>query len=982
MMRWARDIQTSEGAAVQRRLTSVISRLTSLVFALLLFSVHPASAQTRSAERIVADSEAQLARGEYGGAELGFRAVRPGPIELRARIGLARVLLATGRYDEAITAASLVNSDTTLGTVRGEAFFARGRLDEAEQVLREVTGRDAAAYRARVVLGQVLLRRGRTTDARPVLMEVIAAFNNDRIDAGNAEGLSYVGMAASLLRSPHDANDAFGDASRADRRRVETQLAWADLYLAHYDVGHAEECLRDALDPRGSGAHDARVHLLAARVALAQGFRFADARRSLDLAQAINPAHPMLHVLRASIALRALQIGEADAEVDLALQTDPTHLEALAMRATVRFLAEETAGFERAVTAALAVNPRYAELFTIVSEHADWEHRYPDIVLLTERALALDAQDARAMSTRGLNLLRLGREEEGLAQLREAFRRDRFNVRVFNTLNLYDDVILPHYQWVEAPDPGAQRRQLAFRFHEDERAMLESVAVPVLTSAFAGMRQRYRFTPAGPVRIELYASPQHFSVRTDGLPNLGVQGVCFGQVLTSLSPRGGAFDWAQVTTHELAHVFHIQLSHNRVPRWFTEGLAEHETVMARPEWRRENDPELFAALRDGSLPPIARLNDAFTSASGVEGVLTAYYASSRVIAYIESTFGFAVLPRMLRAWGSGQPTEVVIQSALNIDATTLDANWRAFELQRLASRTAFFVLPTAAMNDLDARRAEAAQSANDASAQARLGGALLQAGQRAFAETQLRAALRLNANEPLANYLLAQLAIAAGEHERALQLIDAILQAHEGPDVRLLEGQAALAANQLPRARLALERAASLDPELALAQRGLVQVARALHDDVLEHASLLNYVRLEQHDREALSALVRFEFEARDYASVLALGDRVRFLDPHSIPLALALVESAVMQGDRAASLAWSAHALIATVSAPALADARYWRVRALVLARQTGPARQFVAAARAADPLIAPALDAALRSQPRPVVASPAAVEATPGVE
>lgn len=974
-MRSVRDIPASEASAMRRRLISVISRLASLVLAVLLFAALPVRAQTRSAERIVADSEAQLTRGEYGGAELGFRAVRSGPLELRARIGFARVLLATGRYDEAITAATLANSDTTLGTVRGEALFARGRLDEAEQVLREVTSRDAAAYRARVVLGQVLLRRGRTTDARPVLMEVIGAFNNDRIAAGNAEGLSYVGMAASLLRSPHDANDAFGDASRADRRRVETQLAWADLYLAHYDVGHAEECLRDAMDPRGSGARDARVHLLAARVALAQGFRFADARRSLDLAQAINPAHPMLHVLRASIALRALQISEADAEVDLALQTDPTHLEALAMRATVRFLAEDTAGFERAATAALAVNPRYAELFTIVSEHADWEHRYPDIVRLTERALALDAQDARAMSTRGLNLLRLGREDEGLAQLRDAFRRDRFNVRVFNTLNLYDDVILPHYQWVEG-------RQLSFRFHEDERAMLETVAVPVLTSAFAGMRQRYRFTPAGPVRIELYASPQHFSVRTDGLPNLGVQGVCFGQVLTALSPRGGAFDWAQVTTHELAHVFHIQLSNNRVPRWFTEGLAEHETVMARPEWRRENDPELFAALRDGSLPPVARLNDAFTSASGVEGVLTAYYASSRVIAYIESTFGFAVLPRMLRAWGSGQPTEAVIQSALNIDAATLDANWRAFELQRLASRTNFFVVPSAAMNDLDARRAEATQSPSDASAQARLGGALLQAGQRAFGETQLRAALRLNANDPLANYLLAQLALAAGEHERALQLIDAILEAHDGPDVRLLEGQAALAANQLPRARLALESAASLDPELALAQRGLVQVARALHDDALEHASLRNYVRLEQHDREALSALVQFEFEAREYASVLALGDRVRFLDPHSIPLALALVESAVMRGDRAASLAWSAHALIATVSAPALADARYWRVRALVLARQMGPARQFAAAARAADPLIGPALDAALRGQPRPVVAAPPALEATRGVE
>jgi len=964
-MRFVRDIPAIEGDAMHLRLTLVLSRLTSLLLALLLSLVaHSASAQpaeSRSAERIVADSEAQLSRGEYSGAELGFRAVRTGPMELRARIGLTRVLLATGRYDQAIEASNLVSTDTTLVTAHGEALFARGRLDEAEQILREVTARDAAAYRARVVLGQVLLRRGRTTDARPVLLEVIAAFNHDRIASSNAEGLSYVGMAAALLRSPHDANDAFGDASRADRRRVETQLAWADLYLAHYDVGHAEECLRDAMDPRGSGARDARVHLLAARVALAQGFRFADARRSLDLAQAINPAHPMLHVLRASIALRALQISEADAEVDLALQTDPTHLEALAMRATVRFLAEDTAGFERAVASAFAVNPRYSELFTIVSEHAAWEHRYPDIVRLAERALAIDGQDARAMSTRGLNLLRLGREEEGLAQLRDAFRRDRFNVRVFNTLNLYDDVILPHYQWVEG-------RQLAFRFHQDERAMLESVAVPVLTSAFAGMRQRYRFTPSAPVRIELYASPQHFSVRTDGLPNLGVQGVCFGQVLTALSPRGGAFDWAQVTTHELAHVFHIQLSNNRVPRWFTEGLAEHETVMARPEWRRENDPELFAALRDGSLPAIARLNDAFTGSSGVEGVLTAYYASSRVIAYIETTFGFAVLPRMLRAWGSGQTTEAVIQSALNINAATLDANWRAFELQRLAPRAGFFVVPNRALGDLDARRAEAAQSPSDAGAQARLGGALLRAGQRAFAETQLRAALRLNVSEPLANYLLAQLAIAAGEHERALQLIDAILSAHDGPEVRLLEGQAALAANQLPRARIALERAASLDPELALAQRGLVQVARAMHDQALEDASLQTYVRLEQHDREALSALVRNEFEARDYAGVLAVGDRVRFLDPHSIPLALALVEAAVMHGDRAASLAWSAHALLATVSAPELAVARYWRVRALVLAGQMGPANRFASAARAADPMVGPALNAALRGQPRPM--------------
>lgn len=502
--------------------------------------------------------------------------------------------------------------------------------------------------------------------------------------------------------------------------------------------------------------------------------------------------------------------------------------------------------------------------------------------------------------------------------------------------------------------------------------MLETVVVPTLTSAFTDMRRRYRFTPTGPVRIELYASQQHFSVRTDGLPNLGVQGVCFGQVLTALSPRGGAFDWAQVTSHELAHVFHIQLSNHRVPRWFTEGLAEHETVMARPAWRRENDPELFAALHDGTLPPVARLNDAFTTASGVEGVLTAYYASSRVIAYIADTFGFAVLPDMLRAWGRGESTDDVIQHVLHVDAATLDANWRAFELARLAPREAFFVVPNAAMHDLDTCRAEAARLPADADAQARLGGALLQAGQRAFAETQLRAALRLDEHDPLANFLLAQLAMAAGEHEHALQHLDAILTSHDGPDVRLLEGQAALAANQLPRARAALERAATLDPTLALARRGLVQVARALHDTALEETSLEAYVQLEQHDREALAALVAFEMEAHEYTQVLSLGERVRFLDPHSIPLALALAEAAVTTGDRTAALAWTAHALIATVSARELAVARYWRVRALVLARQSGPARAFVRAALASDASLGPLLDAALAGLPMPIVEAP----------
>ena len=43
------------------------------------------------------------------------------------------------------------------------------------------------------------------------------------------------------------------------------------------------------------------------------------------------------------------------------------------------------------------------------------------------------------------------------------------------------------------------------------------------------------------------------------------------------------------------------VSNSRVPRWFTEGLSEYETVLARPEWRRENDADVHAAMADGVL---------------------------------------------------------------------------------------------------------------------------------------------------------------------------------------------------------------------------------------------------------------------------------------------------------------------------------------------------------------------------------------------
>jgi hypothetical protein len=202
------------------------------------------------------------------------------------------------------------------------------------------------------------------------------------------------------------------------------------------------------------------------------------------------------------------------------------------------------------------------------------------------------------------------------------------------------------------------------------------------------MKARYGFTPAGPISVELFASTEHFAVRTVGLPHIGVQGVCFGKVLTALSPRGGEFNWGQILWHELSHVFHVQLSKSRVPRWFTEGLAEYETTRARPEWKREDDRALWDALVKNEVPELASLNHAFTHARSAGELMVAYYASSVAVTYIIERFGFRLVPKMLAAWAQGKPTDRVFSEVLGRDLSSLDAEFRAATRARLATRYA------------------------------------------------------------------------------------------------------------------------------------------------------------------------------------------------------------------------------------------------------------------------------------------------------
>ncbi|MDH5676023.1 MAG: tetratricopeptide repeat protein [Myxococcales bacterium] len=880
-------------------------RACSLALLFVLVLTTPVGAQQSRRAGVLPAAERALSEGRYADAERGFASIEKGPRLGAALLGLARTQLATGRYEQSeksAAAAAAVPGHRSQGeTLRGEALMARGELDAAQRAFERAIG-EPTAYRARVLLGRLLMARGRVDAAVPHLHHLIDAYNDDAIGGGQAAELSYVAMAARALGSFHDANDAFRDAALADRSRVETQIEWAELFLEKYDQRHASESVEEALE---HNPHSPEARVLMARLLLRRAYDFEGAEEQLERALHVNPKLVSAHVIRAAIALRNMELADADAHLDRALAINAHDLEALSVRAAVRFLADDARGFAAAKKQVLARNRRFSRMFSIIAEYAEWEHRYPELVAMAREALRIDSDDALAHATLGFNLLRMGEEKAGLEALRASWSRDRFNVHVFNTLNLFDEVIGPNYE-------RYQVGPFNVRIHRDERKVLEPYLGPMLKRAYADMRKRYRFTPKGPLHLELFADRQHFSVRTTGLPNVGVQGVCFGKVVTAVSPAAGSFNWGQITWHELAHIFHLQLSDNHVPRWFTEGLAEYETIIARPEWRREEDHNLHAALAMGKLPKLADLNRAFTHAKTPQALMTAYYAASQAVVYIVERFGFERVRPMLEAWGRGVRTEEVFERVLGVGLEQLDADFRAHLDKQLARFHGRFMVDFSRYEKLDALRAAVAKNPKDIEAQAALAMGLVVAREFDEAEKVGMKVIKRDGDNALAHFAMTRVALEKGDAERAGRCLRGVLKSgQDGYVLRVLLARAALASKDPRGARIHGEAAVGLDPDQLEGYRILLEVAEKLEDRALARSSLEAIARLDQHDRLAQVALMELLGKLEDWPALAALEQRVLYIDPGNARVHQLLGRALLEQGEAKRALAELDQALL-----------------------------------------------------------------------
>ena len=737
--------------------------------------------------------------------------------------------VAHGRRGEAeALARARGDRDQAGAAVRARLAADRGEFDAAAALAAPASAA-APTGDAALEWGLILFQQGKKAEARRVLAPVAAGSRS----ASTADGLLRVARAARALGQVRTANALFREAVAAAGAAKDAGLvaaantAWGELFLDTHDPANAVASFRAALAADGAWApaHAGLARALANENPPAAA---AAAKRAIE----IDPALVGAHLFLAGEALDADKSAEAQEHLTRALAANPNSAEAHALTAAIDYVGGRTAGYDAAVAKALAVNPAYGDLFCVVASHAASNYRYEDAVVLARKAVALEPDNPRAQAALGLHLLRVGDERGARRALETAFRADAYDLVTYNLLQMLDS--LDAFVSIQAGP-------VTVKLDPDEAPALRHYAVPLVNDAMAQMTKRYGFDPQGPILVEIFPKHDDFAVRTLGLPGLlGALGACFGRVVTLDSPRArppGDFNWQATLWHEMAHVFTMQLSKYRVPRWLTEGISVYEEGLRRPEWARDSELAFARAWADKKILSLSDLNSGFTRPDTIE---LAYFQASLVVSLIAKQHGHAALNTMLRAYADGADTDAALRKATGKATADLQRDFDAMLTERYAALGRAlqapdgFDVPRGA--DVAALKAVAAKYQGSYPVQMAAGQALASAGAR---------------EDAMAAF------------ERAAQLVPAAV-GPSSPRAQI----AALAerAGDFPRALRELKGLLADDHTNIAAARRLVPLAKRLGDQDALALAYDRIVTLDPFDAATHSAYGRLAWERRDLA--------------------------------------------------------------------------------------------------------------------
>jgi tetratricopeptide (TPR) repeat protein len=712
-------------------------------------------------------------------------------------IRLTRTALAHGDVAGARAVAEKATDEAARGVALALIDMFQGRDDEARERLTPLAAR-APVGEASLELGLLDLRTGHVAEGRRRLGPIsdVRTFNSP-------DDYFRLARAARGTREFLLANDAYQRI--ADVRRADVQTEWGDMFFERHQPGDAAVNYRAALE--------ADTQWVPALVGLSRALADdapPESRSALEQAKAIAPDHPALLLATAEQQLEAEDVAASKAALDRLARVKPNSIDEAALRAAVAYKESGLDAAEAAATRVNAIVPSSSLGYRIAGEQAARQYRFDDAAALAKKAVGIDASDPIAQFDLGLYLMRTGDEASARAALETSWDLDKSAPMTKNLLDLLDHldtfVVVPHNDFI-------------FKFAKEEAAVLQVYALPLADEAYRQYTQRYGITPKGPILVEVFPNSDDFAVRTLGLPGLeGALGACFGRVVTMDSPRARVqhdFSWQATLWHELAHVFSLQASDYRVPRWLTEGISVYEEYKRQPAWGRELALEYAHELGEGRAFGVKKLPQAFKRP---ESLSLAYFEASLVVEHLVAQNGEDGLRTLLHAYASGATDADAFSKAFGRSVDEVETSFNAFVEQRYgALRDAMRTPPTQVKaDDLTGLRTRAEANPGNYISQLTYGQALIKAEDLEGARAPLERAARLAPEaqgDGSPHALLARIAEIQKDPARARREYRALLT-YDHTNANAARRWAALAAtaNAADEEYSALRLVADLDP--------------------------------------------------------------------------------------------------------------------------------------------------------------------------
>ena len=612
--------------------------------------------------------EELMLAGSYAAASEVFRQA-DGVDRIDGLIGASRALVMLGNYLEAenLVAEAIdggAYADFPLLTTQlAEIKHMTGQSRAALEILQQaIDGNAEPPVRSLVQFGRLLKFTGRQGQWRQALDRVVQRYNAGLVFS--SEDVAMVALASWLLGNFHDANSLFDEAVRTNPNNLEAHTLWADLFLEKYNAADAERSYRDALD--------VNARYVPALVGIAQ---VVGDERSLQRALAINPNSVQALETYAQLLMKNGREQEAKEYFDKVLELNPESLKTLSVLAASAALEErmdDFAGYQQRVE---AFSPRNAEFLGHIADSFGNNYRFEEAVHYARASIKADPEYWQGHTLLGSNLIRLGEEEEGRQSLEIGFDNDPFNVMTSNMLKVFDT--LETYATVES-------EHFKVQMSERDSLILWPYLKPLLEESWDTLTAKYGFEPEGKILIEVFENSADFAVRSVGLPDIGpLVGICFGKVITLISPDTLTANWQEIVWHEFMHVITLQMTQNRMPRWLSEGISVWEEREGRPYWGRRQGLDLIRASQEQKLLSVSKLNSGFSGARNNADLSFAYFQSYLVVDYITQAYGFEKLIELIYQYGEIKDDADRFRTVFGLSMDDFDAGFRGWIDQRV-----------------------------------------------------------------------------------------------------------------------------------------------------------------------------------------------------------------------------------------------------------------------------------------------------------